>query len=58
VPHLLPAAGLVLAAGDSTGLVLGAIALFLIAVGVTATVVLRRNQSKMDHRDPPDAHDG
>jgi hypothetical protein len=57
VPRLLVAAGPVLAAGDSTGLILGAVALFLIALGVTATIVLRRNQSKMNRPDPPDAPD-
>ena len=38
--------------GDSTGLIIGAVALFLVAVGVTATIVLRRNRSKLD-RDQP-----
>jgi hypothetical protein len=42
---------------DSTGLIIGAVALFLIALGVTATIVLRRNQSKMNRPDPPDAPD-
>jgi hypothetical protein len=40
---------------DSTGLIIGAVALFLIALGVTATIVLRRNQSRMHRPDPPDA---
>jgi uncharacterized protein YcnI len=39
--------------GSSTGLIIGAVALFLIAVGVTATIVLRRNRSKLEHPDPP-----
>jgi hypothetical protein len=38
---------------DSTGLIVGAIALFLVAFGVTATIVLRRNQAKMRRPDPP-----
>lgn len=40
---------------DSTGIIIGAVALFLVAVGVTATIVLRRNQSKMNRPEPPDA---
>jgi uncharacterized protein len=41
---------------DSSGLIIGAVALFLVAVGVTATIVLRRNQSKLPP-DPPDIPD-
>ena len=40
--------------GTSAGIVIGAVALFLVAVGVTATIVLRRNQSKMTRPDPPE----
>jgi hypothetical protein len=40
--------------GTSTGLIIGAVALFLVAVGVTATIVLRRNQARMHRTDPPD----
>jgi hypothetical protein len=54
---LLAVAGVVVAAGDSSGLILGAAALFLIALGVTATIVLRRNQSKMDRPEPPGTPD-
>ena len=42
---------------DSTGIIVGAVALFLVAVGVTATIILRRNQSKMNRPDPPDTPD-
>ncbi len=42
---------------DSTGIIIGAVALFLVAVGVTATIILRRNQSKLNHPDPPDTPD-
>jgi hypothetical protein len=57
VPHLLAAVRFVVAAGDPTGLIVGAVALFLIALGVTATIVLRRNQSRMDRPDPPEPRD-
>ena len=40
--------------GRRPGIIIGAVALFLVAVGVTATIVLRRNQSKMNRPDPPD----
>jgi uncharacterized protein YcnI len=43
---------------DSTGLIIGAVALFLVALGVTATIVLRRNQAKMNRPDPPEPPEG